>query len=421
MSAEARTLCLMGSGETSPTMVSVHAALMSRVASPPAPAVLLDSPYGFQENADEISAKALNYFAVNVGHAIQIASLRSLDETSALDLERFYKQLGSARYIFAGPGSPSYALRQWKGSRVPALLGERLAGGGCVTFSSAAATSLGRLALPVYEIYKVGESPHWVEGLDVLAPLGLDFIVIPHYDNNQGGTHDTRYCFMGERRLTALEREIPGDTAIFGIAEHAAAIIDLGARTLEVRGRGFVALRRRGQERRLEAGKTAPLDEFLAVAERTAASPSSAGPSSPEAAASSAGESPLLEEMLARSATFGAHLDAGDVAAAVDALLEMDEVMVRWAADTTESDAMERAHAVYRGLVARLGEVSRGSGPDATEAVQPFIALAIRLREAARVEGRYADADGIRKQLAELGVEVRDTPTGADWSYNSTP
>ena len=46
-----RLLCIMGSGETTPTMVSVHADLLSRLGPKPVPAVLLDTPFGFQENA----------------------------------------------------------------------------------------------------------------------------------------------------------------------------------------------------------------------------------------------------------------------------------------------------------------------------------------------------------------------------------
>ena len=232
----------MGSGETAPTMVPVHADLMSRVESPPASAVMLDTPYGFQENAAEISAKAVGYFSVNVGHPLEVASLRDSETAEPLAVERVHNQLRDASYIFAGPGSPSYALRQWRGSRIPELICDHLTHGGCITFASAAATSLGRLALPVYEIYKVGEKVHWLEGLDLIAGVGLDFVVIPHYDNSQGGTHDTRYCFMGERRLRLLEEKLPDGLAILGVAEHTAAIFDLDAGTLEVRGRGFVAV-----------------------------------------------------------------------------------------------------------------------------------------------------------------------------------
>ena len=47
----------MESGETSPTMVATHGELFTRLGED-AGAVLLDTPYAFQENAAEISAKA---------------------------------------------------------------------------------------------------------------------------------------------------------------------------------------------------------------------------------------------------------------------------------------------------------------------------------------------------------------------------
>ena len=41
----------MGSGETTPTMAKVHRELFDRLGPAPVPAVLLDTPYGFQANA----------------------------------------------------------------------------------------------------------------------------------------------------------------------------------------------------------------------------------------------------------------------------------------------------------------------------------------------------------------------------------
>src|SRR5258708_37691669 len=179
MASGARLLCIMGSGETAPTMVSVHAQLMASAGSPPGLAVMLDTPYGFQENASEISGKTMGYFRVNVGHPIEVGSLRESSSADRLALERLHNLLRDASYIFAGPGSPSYALRQWRGSRVPELLAEHLSGGGVITFASAAATSLGRLALPGYEIYKVGGPPHCLGGPDPLAAAGPALAGIP--------------------------------------------------------------------------------------------------------------------------------------------------------------------------------------------------------------------------------------------------
>ena len=95
--------------------------------------------------------------------------------------------------------------------------------------ASAAAAATGFVAVPVYEIYKVGADPHWLEGLDLFGVLGLKVAVIPHYDNAEGGTHDTRFCYLGERRLAVLERELPADAAVLGVDEHTALILDLVA------------------------------------------------------------------------------------------------------------------------------------------------------------------------------------------------
>ncbi|MFB7046801.1 hypothetical protein ACFCZ5_19740 [Streptomyces microflavus] len=88
--------------------------------------------------------------------------------------------------------------------------------------ASAAACRWGSRPLPVYEVYKAGHHPTWLMGLDLLGVLGLPVAVIPHYDNTEGGTHDTRFCYLGEPRLAALEHELPDESAVLGIDEHTA-------------------------------------------------------------------------------------------------------------------------------------------------------------------------------------------------------
>ncbi len=61
-------LVIMGSGETAPTMVKVHRELLdgiTRSIKAEIRASILDTPFGFQENADEITAKALEYFTTS--------------------------------------------------------------------------------------------------------------------------------------------------------------------------------------------------------------------------------------------------------------------------------------------------------------------------------------------------------------------
>jgi len=48
-------IVVMGSGETAPTMIKIHRQVLAD--SGAGPAVLLDTPFGFQNNADELVAR----------------------------------------------------------------------------------------------------------------------------------------------------------------------------------------------------------------------------------------------------------------------------------------------------------------------------------------------------------------------------
>src|SRR5687767_1957678 len=109
----------MGSGETSPTMVKTHREVLAQLGPPPVPAVLLDTPFGFQANADELIARAQHYFHESVGVDLGVASYRSADLVGSVGYEQALAALRDARFVFAGPGSPTYALRQWRESLVP--------------------------------------------------------------------------------------------------------------------------------------------------------------------------------------------------------------------------------------------------------------------------------------------------------------
>ena len=236
--SEPRILAIMGSGETAPTMAKVHRALFERLGPAPVPAAILDTPYGFQENADELSARTVKFFAESVGREVSVASYRSRD-VDAMTAATAVARIRPARYLMAGPGSPSYALRQWAGGPIPPALATLLRDGGILTMASAAALTLGAVTIPVYEIYKVGEDPTWLQGLDLLgAATGLRAAVVPHYDNAEGGNHDTRFCYMGERRLRILEGQLPPDTFVLGVDSHTALVLDLDRGTASVSGLG---------------------------------------------------------------------------------------------------------------------------------------------------------------------------------------
>jgi cyanophycinase-like exopeptidase len=417
-----RILCIMGSGETAPTMTSVHADLIARMGPSPVPATMLDTPFGFQENADDIGARGLAYFRDNVGFPITIATFRDREKATPLQYETMLARINEARYVFAGPGSPTYALRQWRDTAVPDALAAKLRNGGCVTFASAAAVGLGALALTVYEVYKVGEPPRWLDGLDLLKHVGLRAAVIPHYNNAEGGTHDTRYCYMGERRLRMLEEALPDDTSILGVDEHTACIFDLDAGTATVRGRGAVTWRHRAASRRFENGMVVPIEE---LAESGADMHAATAKSSPSASTArveddrQSGESPFLEELTKHAEDADTALRDRDVETAVEALLAIDTQRHEWAADTLDSDEQELARAALRQYVVRLGELARNGAADPRERLAPVVDRLLTLRQTLRTEGEFEIADRLRTLLADAGVEVRDTREGADWELVS--
>ncbi len=408
-----RLLVIMGSGETAPTMVKAHRVVFERTGD--GPAVLLDTPYGFQTNAEELTRRTRRYFADSVGRRVDAVRWPH-DPGPGADRERALAQLRDARWVFAGPGSPTYALRQWRDTPLPGAVAASLADGGTVVFASAAALTLGAFTVPVYEIYKAGEEPHWEPGLDLVGTAGLPAVVIPHYNNAEGGTHDTRYCYLGEQRLSAMEAQLPEDAFVLGVDEHTACLLDLDARTAEVLGTGVVTVRRRGHSHVYPSGTTVGFDDLLAAADTVTSAAIDAAPR-PAAAApgDQAGEPPQHLNHVADAAQveFRAGLAAGDVDAVVATILRLDQTLEDWSADP--SDERDYARSVLRGMVVELGERARTGLADPREALGPYVDALLELRAQARDRRDFRTADLIRHRLTTCGIEVRDTPDGQRW------
>ena len=245
----------------SPSMGKVHRAMMSRLAEP-VHAVFLDTPAGFELNADQISVRAIQYFKQHLNLDLTVASFKSAATATPIRIEKALRKLHLANYIFAGPGSPTYAVRNWRDTAILKAMAQRLATGAHSVFASAAAIAVGRYALPVYEIYKVGEEPRWVDGLDMLGPYSLKLAIIPHWNTGPGAAHDTRYCFIGEPRMRLLEKTLPDSATILGIDENTACIIDLENGECQVMGVGQVTVRRRGDETIYSTGTVFDLDQL---------------------------------------------------------------------------------------------------------------------------------------------------------------
>jgi hypothetical protein len=398
----ARLLTIMGSGETSPTMIKPHRSLIERAGA--GPAVFLDTPVGFQENRGEIAERVVEYFKQSVGSPITVVSL---DATDAFDASAALDAVRTASYVFSGPGSPTYALAEWAGTAVPGLLRDTLREGGAVTFASAAALTLGCVTVPVYEIYKVGAEPSWLEGLDLLAEAGLRAAVIPHYNNAEGGTHDTRFCYLGERRLQTMESLLPDGAFVLGVDEHTGAILDLDADTMEVVGVGVVTVRRDGSSMTYEPGAVVPLEELRSGTQsasryRSEVDPHRSGTENDGPAGDS--PSPLLGRIEELEAVFAAAMAAGDARAAAGAVLEAEDELHQWWQYT--SDEVGKARLRVRAMVLRLGEATP---------VGAFVDALLELRDRARAAKDFETSDLVRDRLVAAGVEVGDSKQGTTW------
>ena len=408
-----RLLTIMGSGETAPTMVTTHRTLAARLPKG-ARAVLLDTPYGFQENASELSSKAREYFQTSINLQLVSADLEKVHGADSVHVERVMKLIADAHYVFAGPGSPSYALRQWSGTAIAEVLRAKLRTGGVVTFASAAALTLGRFTLPVYEIYKVGEDPRWLEGLDVLGELGIKAVVVPHYNNAEGGHHDTRFCYMGERRLAHLEGELDDETWVLGVDEHTALVIDIETDSAEVTGNGVVTLRVNGESTEIPSGEMIPLSRLRDPRLNTA---------TPRPRVETIIDVPTeTEDATLRAATdrlraeFETAVSAGDSDGAARAALALDDALRLWSADTLQSDDTDYARTVLRGMITRLADLAVSGLRDPREQITPVMDVVLDIRSRVRADKRFDLSDVLRDRLGAIGIEVRDTPDGPSWN-----
>jgi hypothetical protein len=419
-----RILAIMGSGETAPTMVTTHRRLTSLLPSP-VKAVVLDTPYGFQENAPELAAKAVEYFHTSINVDLVVAGLVRLHDThltaDPVAIERGLRALADADYIFAGPGSPTYALRQWAGSSVARIMIDKLTNGGIVTFASAAALTLGKATVPVYEVYKVGQDVQKLDGLDILATIGINAALIPHYDNTEGANHDTRFCYLGEARLQMFESLLDADTYVLGVDEHTGLIIDIDAATATVVGNSNVTIRLRSESFVYPTGSVIPLSLLQSPTSLLNGSGDMSSSLSvttvPTATNTPAPQANSLDAALAESIQqFDQAMQQRDALAAVRAVLALEQAMQDWSIDTLQSDVLVRARATLRSMISQLGDAAVGGVKDPREVVAPFVEAMLSVRATVRAEKRFDLSDIIRDVFASLNIEVRDTPAGVEWS-----
>jgi cyanophycinase-like exopeptidase len=407
------TIVLMGSGELTATMVEVHKQMLARVQDSPNP-VFLDTPAGFQLNVDEISRKAVEYFRVHVQKQLNVVSYKSSENTNAFESETAFHKLRNADYMLLGPGSPTYAVRQLQKTPIPEILVDNIQSGGCLVAASAAALTMGRLTLPVYEIYKVGQDIHWVDGLDILKSFGLNLVVVPHWNNAEGGTHDTRFCFMGEPRFNKLEMLLPDDVTILGIDEHTACIIDLNARRIDIQGIGNVTLRKNGHEIKFGKKDQIPFERLVKGIGQGDWHPEDID-GIEQAGDLNASKESFPHKINVIEASFHEGLANHDQKETTNALLELDSAIWNAQKDLEDEERISEAREILRDSIVLLGTELGASPRRLREYLSPLVEEMLQLRAQFRNEQKWSDADRIREILKQANIQVEDTKDGFQW------
>ena len=354
MKSELGKIAILGSGETSPNLVSVHRELLDDDAAS-SNCYMIDSPFGFQENADQLVEKIQDFYKTSLNIKMNLASFRKIEELNSKSFFKTIQLLESASFIFAGPGSPSYASKLWSDNQIQSILLDHLSKGKNALFASAAATTLGENTLPVYEIYKVGKDPFWEKGLNILNAYDLSCSVIPHFNNKEGGNHDTSYSYVGENRIEKLLEQSYSN--ILGIDEHSAVIISGKEGLFQVKGIGKLTVINKKGIHQFDNGTTEDLS--------------------------------VLQD-----------------------LLQPDKKIIENQEEILENESQDT---IYLKQIAKL-EIEIEKNKKNNERFSQIVEQLISLRGKLREEKNYELSDTIRNILESCNLQIEDTGNDIKWS-----
>src|SRR5512138_3020018 len=258
-------IAFLGSGETSLAGGRIFETLEKKI-NAPLRIALMETPAGFELNSAQVVGKVGEFMKTrlqNYKPTVDVIPARKKDSAFSPDDPEIVKPLLYANMIFMGPGSPTYAIRHLKGTLAWDVIRARHRLGATLIFASAATISVGAHALPVYEIYKVGQDVRSVDGLNLFSDFGLHVSFIPHWNNADGGVDlDTSRCFIGMDRFAEWCDLLPPENETIGLDEHTGLIIDLQAGLCEVSGVSSVSLVRECNPEMYPSGSKFPLKEL---------------------------------------------------------------------------------------------------------------------------------------------------------------
>jgi cyanophycinase-like exopeptidase len=263
MSLEPGKVILLGSGETAPSARKVYNQLFSQLA--PSPKVcVMETPAGFEPNSDKVAARVADFLEhrlQNYRPRVSVVPARKRGTQCSPDNADIIAPLLHADVMFLGPGSPTYAVRQLQDTLAWHTMVARHRLGASLILASASTLSFSAHTIPVYEIYKVGEDLHWHLGLDFFGLYGLSLVLVPHWNNAEGGADlDTSRCYMGQNRFNGLMALLPPRQTVVGIDEHTALVLNFSDKTCLVQGKSSVTLVTEQGTQKFESGEQFPME-----------------------------------------------------------------------------------------------------------------------------------------------------------------
>lgn len=258
-------IAFLGSGETSLAGGRIFEHLARQVHEPLRIAVL-ETPAGFELNSAQVAGRIADFLKTRLANykpQVDVIPARKKGTFYSPDNPEICAPLLHANLVFMGPGSPTYAIRQFKDSLAWDVLRARHRLGAALVFASAAAIAAGQFGLPVYEIYKAGQDVHTVPGLGIFDDFGVPLSFIPHWNNTDGGQDvDTSRCFMGRERFDTWCAQLPENHTVLGLDEHTGIIFDFQRRECLVMGVSSISLVRTCNPIIYPSGSRIPLEEI---------------------------------------------------------------------------------------------------------------------------------------------------------------
>jgi hypothetical protein len=258
-------IAFLGSGETSLAGGRIFESLAHLIPAPLQIAVM-ETTAGFELNSFQVAGRVADFLQTrlqNYKPTINVIPARRKGAEFSPDNPEILKPLLSANMIFMGPGSPSYAVRQLKDSLAWDIIRARHRLGATLIFASAATISIGASALPVYEVYKVGEDVHTKSGLNLFADYGMNLSFVPHWNNAEGGIDlDTSRCFFGIERFNQWRKLLSAENILVGLDEHSGIIVDFDTGICEVNGVSSVSVLKQNSMEIYPAGAKFSLGEL---------------------------------------------------------------------------------------------------------------------------------------------------------------